>query len=285
MSDRYQQADTTTTPMNRLGNVVKSLDFRSWVILILMFLVLTAMMGLNAYAWTTFLPPWVAYILSGFMEAGALGWKVADERKENSDAQQQLATILVWANVIMGILLLVLNLVRSAVGHAEVGEVITLSTWDWIAFILVALSALSHVAGALLFRQWDSRLQQRRQIEKLHNKASFDRDLNEGILGDLETRLELVNQVQERIAELEVQYAHLPKYEREAIIRDAKNALEERYGIDADDDGVVGEPIVTSPHSLEPALASDTMLSPELRKAIADEIAAQGENATEDSFR
>jgi len=275
-NNRYKQTDIDTTPMNRIASILKSMDFRSWVVMLLMFLVLTAMMGLNAYTWTIFLPSWVAYILSGFMEAGALGWKVADERKENSDAQQQLATILVWVNVIMGVVLLSVNLVRSAFYGAEIGTG-NITGWDIVAFILVALSALSHVAGALLFRQWDERLNNRRKIAKLHNKAAFDRDYNDGILGDLHERLELVEQVQNRIKELQDQYAHLPPKERDAIIRQAKNALEERYGIDADDDGHIGEPKDNKSGSKNIKLTPQT--------ALAAETVNLSEETASDSFR
>ena len=270
IKNRYDQPDTDRTPGQRIRAITKSMDFRSWVVLTLMFLVLTAMMGLNAYSWTTFLPLWVAYLLSGFMEAGALGWKIADERKENSDAQQQLATILVWANVIFGILLLILNLIRSALHQGELGAVASITGWDYGAFTLVALSALTHVAGALLYRQWDTRLQQRRTIAKLHNKAEHDKDLNDGILGDLANRLALVEKVQNKLTELREQYKHLPPRELNALLQEAKNALEEKYSVDADHDGIIGAP----PLSLVPEMAMDSRLSPELQKAIADELAA-----------
>ena len=215
-------------------NYLRSLDLRAWTVLVLMFTVLTAMMAVNAWAWTAFLPVVIAYSLSFFMEAGALGWAFATERPENSQDQQTLTTWLKWGNVIMGVLLLVANLTRSLINPAmAAGEMQTIQAtgWDFFAFMLVALSALSHVGGALLFRQWDTRLINNRSIANKQKQTEYEKQVKQGILTNLDDELAQTVSVLESLEDIRKKYAHLPPEKLNTILDKALDALGEKVEI------------------------------------------------------
>jgi len=224
---------------NTFKEFLRSLDVRTWAVIGMMLVVLTAMMGLNATAWGKFLPPWIAYTLSIFMEVGALAWKFADERPHNSDDQQTLTRFLVWMNVILATFLMVVNLIRSEL----YAESISVTGWDFTAFGFVAVSALGHIGGALMFRQFDERLANKRKIARQYSRSEYEELAAKGILDDAMRRLEGREKIAERLQEARERFANLPKNELDAILQDVKDALEVEYNLDFDNDGKIGKGI------------------------------------------
>lgn len=236
-----------------IWTTVRSFDIRTWVVILMMVLVLTVMMALNAQAWATFLPVWIAYALSIFMEVGALAWKFANERPDNSDDQQKLTDFLVWMNIILATILMIINLVRNALHNGL--EVTGVTGWDYAAFAMVAGSAFGHIAGALLFRQWDEGLQNKRTIAKQYSQAKFDKARAEGILEDTQNRLEIRSKIASKLSELRQQYKDLPANELEALLKDAQDALEIEFSFDYDGDNTIGgipiSVVITSQERIE----------------------------------
>ena len=237
MNKRYEST-INENRFKKTGDFIRSLDVRTWLVIALMLAVLTVMMGLNANAWSKFLPVWIAYSLSAFMEIGALVWKFADERPRNSDDQQSLTSFLVWMNVILAVLLMIINLLRS--------EEISGNGWataDYFAFSFVAISALGHVSGALLFRQFDEMIGNRRKIAKQYSRSEYESERAKGILADTENRLKIREMIADNIEKLRKKYSGtLSEQELEKYLRDAQNALEEQYDFDYNEDGVIGSP-------------------------------------------
>lgn len=261
MQSRYIKPDTNKPPFQRILNAIAQFDGRSWIIMILFFAVLSVAALLNAYAMSVFFVPWLAYSLSGFMEIGTLVWKVADERKQNSDYQKKLTSFVVWANVIMFSILLLANLIRVALRSAGIleasGEVMT--TWDFLAFGLISVSALGHVVGPLLFREWDTGLQHRRALAQQLSQVKFEDDYSKGVLESVRARLQARNLVYQELQAIRQQYAgsRLPPGELESLLEEAKAALEIKYNIDYDNNGVIGPPPALHEPSSVPGILRD----------------------------
>lgn len=258
-SNRYE-GFSTSERIKGLGQFLRGLDVRTWFVIGLMLFVLTVMMALNAEAWSQFMDPRVAIGLSMFMEVGAIVWKFADERPHNSDDQQALTSFLMWSNIVLAVLLLVVNLVRSD-AHITNG----LTGWDYTAYAFIGISAFGHLAGGMLFRQFDERITNRRKIAKQYSRSQFETDVADGVLADTKNRLALRKQIADELRAMRQEYqGSLEPKELEALLAEAKDALEEKYQYDYDGDGSVGKP--QKPLSVSQVAYASDVQSPNQRR-------------------
>ena len=239
-SNRYARPDIKKSIQDHVKGLFKDFDPRSLSILMLFISILTITALLNGFAMTAFFVWWLAYSLSGFMELGTLIWKLVDERKQNSASQKQLTSILVWSNVIMFAILLISNLIRVALRTEA--PTTGLTFFDWLAFSLISLSALGHIGGYLLFREWDTGLINKRTLAQNEQSIKFDTEFNNIVLSGTRQRLAQRQELYEKLSEIQSEYQGrgIPQHEIDAVLKEAKDALEIKYQTDLDGDGMIG---------------------------------------------
>lgn len=242
----YNSSNRIETPRAKIArawgaimSTFEKLDARSWAILIMAFVVLTGAAAINAWAMSAFFPAWLAILLSGYAEAGALGWKIADERASNSDAQKQLTIWSVWGNIVIFGVILVANLIRSAF-HVPDGTY-TLGWWDYTVFVLLGVVSVWHVAGVVLFREWDAALKNRRLLRQQESQARFDRQWQDTVVAGLRANLEARAELARVLAAIREEFSGKVSPEELAqLFKDATAKVELRFGVDLDNDGEVG---------------------------------------------
>lgn len=240
MSTSFKRPDNSMTIGQRVSAMFSKFDFRVTPLFMFFLFVLTSGAIANAYAMSFFFPVWLSVLLSGFMEGSTMAWKIADERPKNSPAQKDLTLYLVWVNVASFGLLMVANLVRAALHGNETTTI--LSSWDVFGFVLMGISALTLIAGFIVYREWDTDLKNRRALAQKLADEEHQNNWTSMVISSTKARFESRRKVYEELRGIETQYRQsgIPEKEISMLLKDAKNALELKYDVDADGDGKIG---------------------------------------------
>lgn len=219
-----------------VSEFIKIIDPSSWPAFFMFLVVLAAAGGLNYVGMSPIVGGGVAFAIALFFGVGVLSWHIVEARTDDSEEQEDIAQIVKWINVILDGLLIVLNLFRADLRAAPIPNIEGLSVWDGSAFVVIGLSAASHVVGYLLWTQESPRRKNQKEKERGLNDVALRKQRSEIAIAKTRKHLDALKWIQEQEMEIRATYKdHIPPQQIEALVKDMKqNALKEFEGLTAE---------------------------------------------------
>jgi hypothetical protein len=209
---------------------VKKVDPRSWPATIMFVVVLSAAGGLNYIGLTPIVGGVIAVFIAMFFGFGVLSWHIIEARTDDSAYQESVASFVKWLNVILDGILIVLNLFRADLRTATT-PVSGMSWFDILAFVIVGISASSHVIGYLLWTQNDPvRELNKKSGRDLHTISMKRQDVG-ATIKQAEAELEAHKYAMDEEIRLRSVYKDLPAAKVELIISAMKKGIEEKFKV------------------------------------------------------
>ena len=135
----------------------KDIDPTSWPAFFMFAVVLAAAGGLNYSEMSKIVPALVAAGIASLFGVGVLAWHIVESRTDDSKFQEDVAQSAKWLNVVLDGILLVVNLYRAELDS---------KFYDLTAFVIIGVSAASHVIAYLLWTQNDPRRINNKELER-----------------------------------------------------------------------------------------------------------------------
>lgn len=200
--------------VDRVKAFVKIIDVRSWPAFFMFLIVLTAAGGLNYIGLLPIVGEYtfVAVAIAAFFGIGVLSWHIVESRTDDSEDQELVAQVVKWTNAVLDGILLIVNLFRADGGNGDI-----------IAFIIIGLSAASHVVGYLMWTQFDEGREIRRQGERGLKSVSRKRQSADNVIAEAEAELSLHKWVMDEERRLRTAYKELPAEQVNGIVSRMRN--------------------------------------------------------------
>ena len=220
---------------DRVKLFIKKIDPSSWPAFIMFAVVLIAAGALNYHGMEPVNGSFIAVAVSMFFGFGVLSWHIVESRTDDSKFQEDVAQSVKWINVILDGLLLVINLFRAQL-HQVVFDGLT--QWDTSAYLIVGVSAASHVIGFLLWTQNDPKRITRKELERGLSDITHRSDRANIAIEKTSLELKKRKWIEDRATELRKEYANVPGVSVDSMIAEMRrNALKEFQQEQAADDG------------------------------------------------
>lgn len=140
-----------------IGKTYKEIDPTSWPAFFMFAVVLAAAGSINYSEMAKIVDPFSALGIASLFGIGVLAWHIVESRTDDSKFQEDVAQIAKWMNVALDGILLVINLFRAELATQQ---------YDIAAFVIIGISATSHVVCYLLWTQNDPRRINRKELER-----------------------------------------------------------------------------------------------------------------------
>lgn len=181
----------------------------------LMFIVVLAAASLLNYnAMNPTVGPIAAIIIAGFFGLGVLAWHIVENRTDDSRYQEDVAKTAKWINAALDAALLVINLFRAET-HSTIAGI---STWDAAAYLMIGLSAITHVICFLLWSQADPRKSLQKKSERDLNEIAILRQASQNSIESAEAELAAIKYATDEEIRLRTEYKSLPTEQVDAIV-------------------------------------------------------------------
>lgn len=211
----------------KIKDFTKVIDPSSWPAFFMFAVVLAAAGGLNYAEMSKIVSPIVAALIAMLFGIGVLAWHIVESRTDDNEDQEDIAQFTKWLNAGLDGVLLVVNLFR-----AEFDD----RSYDITAFVIIGVSAASHVVAYLLWTQNDPRRLTRKELER--GLSDVERRAGRADIAIKKTEREMMKRkwVEDESVRLRNQYRNTPSIDVESMIRQMKNtALKEFEGLQAQD--------------------------------------------------
>lgn len=211
-------------------NFIRVIDPKSWPAFIMFAVVLIAAGWLNYIAMEPIIGAFGAVTIALFFGFGVLSWHIVESRTDDSAYQESVAGIVKWVNVVLDGSLIVLNLFRAELRNGAIAGM----TWaDAIAFVLVGISAASHVVGYLLWTKNDQRRILKKEGERDMYEVDRKRQRSDNAIKSTRARAEALKFIIDEEKSIREQYEGVvPQWQVEELIKQMKvNALKDFEGL------------------------------------------------------
>ena len=169
---------------SKIGDFIKKIDPKSWPAFFMFVVVLMAAGALNYVGMEPTFGAFVAVTAAAFFGVGVLSWHIVESRTDDSESQEQVSKLAKWFTVSLDALLLVVNFVRIE-NASEAGG------WNVAAYVIISLAAVVHVAGYLLWTQYDPNRKISRERERALNVIVQQGDKSKTVIATTEKKLEV----------------------------------------------------------------------------------------------
>lgn len=195
---------------------IKKIDPSSWPAFIMFGVVLFAAGGLNYVNMIKTVGSWIALAIALFFGAGVLSWHIVESRTDDSKFQEDVAQTVKWLNVILDFVLLTINLFR-----AEYDGISNYTTW---AYLIIGISAGSHVVGFLFWTQNDPRRMQRKELDRSLSDLDFKAGRANIQIQKTEQHMAKVKWINDESIRLRALYEGIPDIDVDGMITEMKTA-------------------------------------------------------------
>lgn len=198
---------------DRIGQTMRKMQhFPAFIMFVV---VLTAASLLNYQTMSGTVGEIAAVTIAGFFGFGVLAWHIVENRTDDSRYQEDVAKSAKWINAGLDATLLVINLFREDTSAQLVAGI---TTWDAAAYLIIGLSAVTHVVCFLLWSQADPRKALQKRSERDLNEIAIKRQASEISIQSAEAELKAIRYVTDEEIRLRHEYADLPKPKVDAIV-------------------------------------------------------------------
>ena len=240
--------------LQSIGDFIRKIDAKSWPAFFMFAVVLAAAGGLNYISMSPIVGDFIAIAIALFFGVGVLSWHIVESRTDDSEEQEGMAQVAKWLNVVLDGVLLVVNLFRVDLNKY--------ANLDMIAFLIIGLSAASHVVFFLLWTQNDPRRAIRKEGERALNKIARKTQRATNAINLANENLKFEKWLIDEGNALREKYAALPSQKVEAIVakmeQDARKEFEQKSQQKTDNRAVNTVAPQNLPVAMRPAYAETT---------------------------
>jgi len=205
----------------------RNLDAATWPAFLMFVVVLFAAGGLNYLEMQPVIGAPLAIGVALFFGVGVMAWHIVESRKDDSKFQDDTAKIVKWLNAVLDGILLVVNLFRAQLNVAVFDGV---TGWDSAAFVIVGISAVSHVVGYLLWTENDPRRKLAKEAGRALDVVARKRQSAKNVIAETEAELQARKWIVEEEARMRSDYGGtVPANDLNTLVADMKKTAMQKF--------------------------------------------------------